>query len=208
MSNNDSLRGKLRKARKECPERSDQYIIPRYCQWDLITEEAIRHQTGLQGVTIEAEEARVIRDEYLQLFGILAYINKVAEIKAFMAEGITDKALPLKRDSDEARERSYLLTRQGGENIFLLDYWDDNLCEEFYKAQRMMTAPVFKLGHHYDFNDSTILPLFTLPSTDGYRGGGYSEIQIRYIHPSHHEFGDNSQPDVSVKARSVNTTLC
>jgi hypothetical protein len=209
MSQNDCLKRKLKNAMIECLKPSGRYMIPRDLQRSLITKEAIIHETVLQGITIEEEEALVICNEYLQLFGILAYMDKAAEIKAFMAEKITDKELPLKRDRDKARKRDYLLRGQGGKTFDLLDDWDESLCKKFCKAQSLMTSPLFELHGHYQFDDSTVLPFIDDPAKEGeaevYRGGGYSEIHTRYIHPSHHEFGDSS---VIIKSLSINTTLC
>lgn len=200
MSLRDSLRKKLREERIECPRGSGAYIIPRCQQKLLITEDAIKDEARLKGVVIEVEKAQSIREHSMRLFGILAYLRRGAQIVDFMAENITDEQLPLKRDMEDYR--NYCLKGPKGETIRLLaERWDDDEREDFYEAQRMMTAPFFELHQHYEFDDSTVLPFIDFAIADGetkeYRGGGYSEIHIRCIHPSHHNFWDRSQPDVS-----------
>jgi hypothetical protein len=201
MSSSDGLKRKLQGERIECPRGTGQYMIPRCKQEQLITEYAIKHELGLQGVIMELEKARSIREHSMQLFGILAYLKRSTEIQTFVDGGITDKQLPLKRDIHDWRD--YCLKGQGGETFTLLESWDDRQCEKFCKAQRLMTAPVFKLHHHYEFDDNTVLPFIDFPAAEDeakdYRGGGYSEIHIRCIHPSQHEFWDSSQDGVSHK---------
>jgi hypothetical protein len=177
-------------------------MVPRCQQEQLITEDTITQETQKRGITLSADKARTIRERSMQLFGTLAHLEREAQIVHFIAEGITDEHLPLKRDIDDWQD--YLLKGQNGETIETLEKWDDEQREEFYKAQQMMTAPVFKLYCHYEFDDSTILPFIDFPAAEGevkdYRGGGYSEIHIRCIHPSHHNFWDGTQPGVSVNS--------
>lgn len=114
------------------------------------------------------------------------------------AEHISDEQLPLKRIIGDWRD--YYLKVRNGETIGSLKTWDDN-DREFYKAQQLMTAPFFELGQHYNFDDTTVLPYIDFAAAEGeakgYRGGGYSEIHIRSIHPSHHNFWDCSQHGAS-----------
>jgi hypothetical protein len=205
MTVNDRLKKRLRNARIECPGGSGSYMVPRCQQEQLITEETIMHETQMKGVLVSIEEARSIRKTSIQLFGTLALLQKEETIVDFIAEGITDEHLPFKRIMDHWRE--YYLKSQNGEPIKTLDDWEDDEREDFYNSQQVMTAPVFKLLGHYNFEESTVLPFIDYPAVKGeskdYRGGGYSEMHIRCIHPSHHDFWDCTQAGVSAPYRTI-----
>lgn len=192
------LKTRLRQVRIECPWGSGAYMVPRCQQRMLITEGVIVQEVQSNGGAIGNDEARSIREDSLQLFGSLAQMGRPDQITAFMSEGITDDQLPFRRDMDHWHE--YRLKTCKEEVVKLLEEWEDDQREELYKAQKLMTAPVFELNGHYIFDESTVLPFIDFPHFEGdrkeYRGGGYSEIHIRCIHPSHHNFWDDSRSGV------------
>jgi serine/threonine protein kinase len=159
----------------------------------LITESAVMNEAK-----VDFETAQCICQNSRQLFGILAYMKRGSDIVAFMADGITDEHLPFRRIVEDGRP--FYMEGKEHENIRILQNWDGHTRKKFCKAQRLMTAPFFECGEHYEFDDNTVLPFIDIPSGEAevteHRGGGYSEIQIRRIHPAHHNFWDSTQPGV------------
>ena len=184
-----NLKMKLWNARVECPPGSEVFIIPISSQESLITEAAVKEEIKASDANIPFTQ----RDKYVHdicstsrtLFCILACARRTADIFALMDQGITDQDLPLRRNLDVGTE--FFLEGSSGKEIPLLKDWETKDRIIFRKWQREMTAPVFIRGEHYNLDSNSVnLPFTKAPVA--YSSGGYSEILIREIHPSHHNF--------------------
>jgi hypothetical protein len=123
-------------------------------------------------------------------------MRKGGEIYALLREGITDEDLPLRREFfGEIDDKQWSLQGRTGKLIKTLDGWTRRAREKFSDVQRLMTSPVFEFGEHYELDDNIVLPFISFRANERtleFRGGGYSEVSIRYIHPSHHGFWEDS----------------
>ena len=74
-----------------------------------------------------------------------------------------------------------------------------------------MTAPVFKLGGHYELDDKAMLPFIPFSLTDyvpEIKQGEYSEVYPVQVHPSHHKFWEKkSSSVVSISPSPYFTTV-
>jgi len=193
-----SLKKKLENARVECPRGSEVFIIPISCQESLITEAAVREEIEAGDANIQSPQ----RDKYVHdicstsrtLFCILACARRTADIIALLDQGITDQDLPLRRNLDVGTE--FFLEGSSGKEIPLLKDWEAKERVKFRTWQREMTAPIFKRGEHYNLDINSVnLPFTEAPNL--HSSGGYSEILIREIHPSHHNFWTCDEQSVS-----------
>jgi len=201
----DQLKNQLRDKRVECPLGSQLFIVPRSAQESLITESTVKSTiSSVRPYITEAklaDEAQQICQHARQLFATLAFIKKEKEICRFLDEGVTDKDLPLQRQFDTViNSLQWMLQRRAGSTIRTLESWNARTREKFSKAQRLMTSPVFQYGEHYELDNSAVLP-FVTPNIDNekkqeFRAGGYSEVYIKCIHPSHHGFWKCSSSSV------------
>jgi hypothetical protein len=123
-------------------------------------------------------------------------MKKGGEIYTLLREGVTDDDLPLRREFfNEIDDRQWVLQGRTGKPIKTLDGWSRRSREKFSDVQRLMTSPVFDLGEHYELDDNIVLPFISFRMNEKaleFRGGGYSEVFIRHIHPSHHRFWEHS----------------
>jgi hypothetical protein len=194
----DSLKTRLRRARKECLKRSQNFFVPRRAQDELLTKDAIAKDIQARNADIGEEEALEYADKACecakQLCATLAYVGKGANICRLLQEGITDRDLPLVRASDG----SFALQRQTGESIKTFEEWSDEDLEDFDRIQYWMTAPVFQDKKHYNLDENAILPFmkFKASETQQAKQGGYSEVFPVRIHPAHHEFWEASGSEV------------
>ncbi|TVY20106.1 Cyclin-dependent kinase 6 [Lachnellula arida] len=202
----DSLKKRLRGARKECLKPSQSFFVPRAAQDELLTRDAIAKDIQARnpdiGEDTALESAEKARECAKQLFATLAYIRKGADICPLLQEGITDQDLPLVRASDG----SFSLQRRTGEPIKTFEEWNDEDLEQFDRVQYWMTAPVFQDKKHYNLDENAILPFMKFKSSETQQAkqGGYSEVFPVRIHPAHHEFWEPSgreddEPLVAVK---------
>jgi hypothetical protein len=123
-------------------------------------------------------------------------MKKGGQMYNLLREGITDDDLPLRREFfNEIDERQWVLQGRTGKHIKTLDGWSRRAREKFSDVQRLMTSPVFELGVHYELDDNVVLPFISFRTNERtleFRAGGYSEVSIRHIHPSHHRFWEHS----------------
>ncbi|KAF2185421.1 kinase-like protein [Zopfia rhizophila CBS 207.26] len=200
MASGTRLKDLLKKARVECPPGSMNFIVPDCDQKEIIAETSVKKELEfVKGKYTQDQIDQCAREvcgkqPARQLYATLAYMRQAPRIFDFLADGVRDKDLPLKRDLTGQRDQ-FILRRNTGETVPTLESWEPILREKFYSIQRMMASPFFKKGEHYDFDSHEVLPFIdfdhdaVLPIT----GGGYSEILIRCIHPSHHDFWDSSK---------------
>ena len=193
-----SLREQLEIARLESHRRPHSFIVPRSIQEELITASTILKDIRARNPEIDESEAAEYAAKACgsakQLYAILAYIKKGAEICSLLDEGISDKDLPLKRvPNTKSRFALYRQTGEEIQEIKTLAAWKDKYLENFDRIQWWMISPVFKDQEHYDLDDKTILPFINFESTPDANGktqGAYSEVYPVCIHPAHHEFGE------------------
>ncbi|TVY43939.1 Calcium/calmodulin-dependent protein kinase type 1D [Lachnellula occidentalis] len=204
----ESLKARLRLARKECPKRSQNFFVPRAAQHELLTKHAIAKDIQARNPNIGEDVAHSFaedaRQRAKQLCATLAYIRKGADICTLLQEGITDQDLPLVRASEGSN--SFALHRRTGERIKTFEEWNDEELEDFNRVQYWMTAPVFQDKEHYNLDENAILPFIKIKSfeTQQAKQGGYSEVFPVRIHPAHHEFWEpygceDTEPLVAVK---------
>lgn len=193
----DSLKTKLRRARKECLKRNKEFFVPIHAQNEILTQDAIAADIQKHrdiGDTEAQKYAEKAHQYAKQLFATLAYTGKAADICALLKEGITDKDLPLVR----ACEGSFALQRPDGKPIKAFEEWNDEDLETFDRVQYWMTAHVFEDKQHYILDDNIILPFmkFKASETQQAKQGGYSEVFPVRIHPTHHNFWSTSGSEV------------
>ncbi|TVY44399.1 hypothetical protein LSUB1_G002054 [Lachnellula subtilissima] len=204
----DCLKTRLRRARKECLKRSQNFFVPIAAQDELLTKDAIAKDIQARNPGIGEDEAYRWAEEARQcakqLCATLAYIGKGADICTLLQEGITDQDLPLVRASES--EESFALQRRTGELIKTFEEWKDEDLEDFDRIQYWMTAPIFQDKEHYNLDEKDILPFMKFKSSETQQAklGGYSEVFPVRIHPAHHEFWEpygceDNEPLVAVK---------
>lgn len=199
------LKDKLHEHRIECPWGSEKFIVPQCAQKSLINESVVESAIRSKQPDItNAELADYVQktcQDARRLFAILAYMRKEGEICRFMRGGVTDNDLPLRRTFDNGDHYvQWRLEGRDGKRIEALESWRTRHREKFSNAQRLMTSPVFEPGQHYELDNSIILPFIGFTHEEGkeleFRGGGYSEVLIKCIHPSHHAFWERSTSTV------------
>jgi serine/threonine protein kinase len=200
----ESLKYLLKKSRMEVPRHPHCFIVPRCRQEELINVVTVAKDIRAQDLTITEDVALDIAKQTCQqarqLYATLAYIKKGADIRGLLDEGICDDDMPLVRKPHG--DRQYALHRRDGNSfkaIDALETWDDNHLERFDRVQWWMTAPVFKLGGHYELDDKAMLPFIPFSPTDPVpeiKQGGYSEVYPVRVHPSHHKFWEKKSPSV------------
>ncbi|OCK99742.1 kinase-like protein [Cenococcum geophilum 1.58] len=201
MSSDAPLKDKLHEHRIECPMGSAKFIVPECAQKSLINESvvesAIRSEHPDINDTELADYVQNICQDARRLFTTLAYMRKEGEICRFVRDGVTDDDLPLQRKFDNGNDYTqWRLEGKNGKRIEALESWKTRHREKFSNTQCLMTSPVFEPGKHYELDNSIILPFIAFTHEEGkeleFRGGGYSEVLIKCIHPSHHTFWERS----------------
>ncbi|KAL9063517.1 MAG: hypothetical protein Q9157_008207 [Trypethelium eluteriae] len=199
------LRQQLHRKRIEAPQRSGQHFIPRCAQEKLITKDVFMDVIRAEYLDLPDSDVAIFVHERFpiarRLFAILAYIQRLEQLRRFLDGNITDKRLPLRRSSEdldgEDTSSEWVLEARGEDgreriHVGALDSWSSDDREEFSHAQRLMTSPFFKRSESYSLDDDEVLPfLYPRPKIED-RRGGYSEIRIRRPYPSHHNFWDRS----------------
>lgn len=163
----------------------------------MINAENVSKDIQLRSFGISEDAARTYAERACgharQLYAILAYIKKGADICALLEEGVTDDDLPFVRKPN-ARSR-FSLHRKNGDAINALESWKDKYLENFDRYQWWMIAPVFTLNDELkELDEKMILPFMLLePSIEEAerREGAYSEVYPVRIHPAHHEFWES-----------------
>lgn len=201
----DSLKEKLRRARRESPRHPHMFFVPICNQDELITVQAVARdiQNGNDNITENEalKYANAACESAKQLYAVLAYIKKGADIGILLEENITDEALPLKRKDDD--QGLFALERRDGQPIETFESWSEKEREKFDRIQWWMTSTVFEDKEHYDLDDKAILPFIRFklePDTQTPMQGGYSEVYPVRVHPAHHKFWKS---DSEVRGNSV-----
>jgi hypothetical protein len=197
MTLQQPLRGKLLKARIECPKQSGKWVLPQCKQDQLITTGAIWREIEANLSSFDDDASReYVRRIHIygpKLFGVLVCVNKQEDIFAFLDNGVTDASLPFRRcivDEQDGDQPQYCLEGKDGNPIKQMDEWEDEDREGFERHQRSMTAPIFEKGMHYVFDENVYLPFYNSgKDIKGPRPGGYGEVLIRGMpHACHHNF--------------------
>jgi hypothetical protein len=205
MTSGTQIKDKLNELRIECPWGSEKFIVPVCTQTSLITESVVESairsaQPDITDVQLTDDRKKICQSGR-RLFATLAYMRKEGEICRFVRNGVTDNDLPFRRKPDNGSHYvQWRLEGRDGKRIEALENWKIRHREKFSSAQRLMTSPVFKPGQHYELDNSIILPFIGFTHEEGkeleFRGGGYSEVLIKCIHPSHHTFWERSASTV------------
>lgn len=196
-----SLSAQLRRVRIECPGRPHSFFIPISDLIRLITIPNIEKDIRDKLQHIEPAEIKYIAEKAClvapKLFAILAFLKKGSEIYTLLRDEVSDKDLPLRRIKD--KNGDFTLRRDSGKSIDTCGHWIDYDIEEFDRIQWWMMAPVFEDKHHYELEESTVLPFIPFKSsedTELKKEGGYSEVYAAKIHPAHHNFWECSKSEV------------
>ncbi|KAH0558400.1 hypothetical protein GP486_004940 [Trichoglossum hirsutum] len=201
----NSLKDRLRRARREWPERSHRFFVPRCAQKSLISQSDVKSIIQAGHPAIEEKDANDYAERTCQsarqLFAILAYMEKGPEICSLLREEVSDNDLPLHRTDSQG---PFTLQRKTGARIETLAKWNDSDLEEFDRIQWWMIAPFFEDKSHYRLEQSATLPFIPFESSDEPKVGGYSEVYFRRLHPAHHNFWErsefeNDEPLVAIK---------
>lgn len=211
MDTDKPLNDKLHKRRVECGWMTEKFFIPQCALKELINESvienAIRSDPNITDAQLTDYLEKICQNGR-RLFATLAYMKKESQICRFVCDGVTDEDLPLRRKSDDGNGHvDWPLEGRNGKRIEALENWKPRQREKFSSTQRLMTSPVFEYGKHYELDNSIILPFIDFKHEEGkqleFRGGGYSEVLIKCIHPSHHAFWESStsteNPLVAIK---------
>ena len=134
------------------------------------------------------------------LFAILASIEEGGQIIALCKEGISDKDLPF-RAVRTVPGNGYELHCEDGRVIQSMKEWGIAQKIRFCRCQYRFLAPVLKLeSSEPRYENGVVIPFVKNEVQDmspPYRGG-YSQVFKREVHPSHHEFPNSGQFQVSV----------
>lgn len=118
-----------------------------------------------------------------KIFAILALVERVRDITAFVKEGLSDDDLPFyTTQKHKTSIKTVCLPKE------LLEGWPIYLLEVFEAYQWMVLAPVFDLRsgriNHYVLEDTICLP-FLKDKDDHGESGGFSDVWRVKIHPAH-----------------------
>lgn len=197
----NALKHQLRHGRIECPRLNHYFFIPICEQQRLITCSNIEKEIRDQGQDFDPTEIKQIAERAHEiaprLFAIAAYMKKGHEIGSLLSDGLSDKDLPFIRRKNKKEAAS--LQRKSGEPIETFKRWSDAEIEKFDRIQWWMISPVFSDKEHYELDDNTILPFIPFEAsadTEQLKIGGYSEVYAVRLHPSHHNFWEESGLEV------------
>lgn len=190
----DSLKEKLRHARRESPRHSHMFFVPQCSQAELITVEAVARDIQVRNDNDIGEDealryANAVCGSARKLYAVLAYIRRGADIRVLLDEHVTDDVLPLRRKADD--QGLFALQQRDGRPIETLESWSEKEREKFDRVQWWMTSPFFEDKKHYELDDKTILPFIRFKAGSDIQRpiqGGYSEVYPVRIHPAHHDF--------------------
>jgi hypothetical protein len=130
--------------------------------------------------------AQTICKSASRLFATLAYIERLETVVTFLDEGVSDDDLPVHFEDFEDSEHGCTFTSKSGKRISSLTNWKPKASDEFCTRQWWMMAPIFRRGHHHEFENCAVLP-FTFIEDIGDSASG-TTFAVK-IHPSHHDFG-------------------
>jgi hypothetical protein len=199
----ESMKEKLRQARIECMEGSLNYMVPICSLNTLVTNDCAREIIRNSNLNLEGEKIfeyaeRICSSvKFTQFFATLLSIKKGGDIRSLVDEGISENDLPIQRKLKDSRP--FILESQAGNAIKTFDNWDVKSREKFAKNQQLITVPIFTEGEHHELHDWTRIPFIDFSRQDKHKKpkqGGYSEVFIRYLHPSHHNFWERLSLDV------------
>jgi hypothetical protein len=189
-----TLHGQLESALVRWPRGTDQFFIPVDAQDRLL----IASRVATEFERLFPNLAPAERLSYVtktcslarKLFAILLLIDKGMSILDFLADGITDKDLPLVQYPKESATSSYTLRTEGRINspISAIENWSRLTIRLFYREQWGLKAPVFEmLGKHYELEDDCVLPFVEDRGNniENVNTGGYSEVWGVRIHSAH-----------------------
>lgn len=204
MTTEDSLREQLFDARLDCPTGSLKWIIPQ-CNLDqFITRQSIIKE--LNDRRAKDYTLRIFNDAQ-RLFAILVCLQKSSDIFAFLDDGVTDEDLPFTRSANGPNHKRTRCSLEGktGRPLQPLHYWNDENRENFQTYQQWMTAPIFRPGKHYDFQQYDHLPLLSMEKElEIPKRGGYGEIFPRAVaHDCHFDFDKSPQCPSSSGSRQI-----
>lgn len=190
LSGEHKLRDSLRCAEKRCHPWRLNHIIPRSQLEALVTVAAVVEDIRARNPLIDLHTAQTYAERVCQcakqLYAILAYLKRGADICPLLDEGITDADLPLVVTEKGEVE----LRKKDGQAIKTIAGWPERHRENFDKYQSTINAPVFNQDEHYDFDPCTYLPFIRLKECENPKGkeGGYSYVYPVRLHPDHHNF--------------------
>lgn len=204
-----TLQGQLELALVQWPRGNEQFFLPVDTQDRLLTAEYIAAEFERLFPNLAPGE----RSNYVsricgsvrKLFAILLGIDKGESITDFLADGITDKDLPLVKYPARTANSCYTLRtkRRIDSPIPAIEKWAWRYVRHFYREQWWLKAPVFDtLGKHYELEDDCVLPF--VEDKEGniknISSGGYSDVWGVRIHPAHQKVFKSTNPKVSASS--------
>lgn len=167
-----------------------------------VREELKRYPTWFESDTVEQITAIVCGDKpFRKIFTLLVVINKLADIKLFIDDGVSDECLPLSRVSRPDSENTFQLSHNrtstrpigpGGcfSNWDAIDIWT------FEEWQWTTISPILKRGSRRNIKHLIFRDEISLPFTEDSRyssgseviQGGFSTVFKVHIHPANHNF--------------------
>lgn len=195
-----SLRDHLLENRIEWPENSDRFFLPCDVLKHAVTSSSIYVELGHHNTEMEEGDRLMttisIRSSAVKLFALLVSLGKGQLIYNFLDENIGDKDLPFQRSDEANKSGTYKFCSKLNVPIPLkcMVDWDSRSVVEFSRMQCSMDPPVFEYCHHYEIDDSCVLPFLNSEgSSDEVKEGGFSTVWKAKIYPAHHRFRDKTR---------------
>lgn len=183
-----------------------------------VREELNRYPKSFHSDTVEQITEIICGDKpYRKIFTLLVVINKLADIKLFIDDDVSDECLPLLRVSRPDSENTFQLgdsptSTRPVRQIGLFADWDAIDVWTFEEWQWTTISPVLKRGSRRNIKHLRLRPEISLPFTEDCRyssgsdviEGGFSTVFKVHIHPANHHFRG---PEVSCPGFGRKTLL-
>lgn len=199
------------------PASEGQRFLPLDKLWEIVCPEAIRRELQIRLKLCPAELHRIaneicdsddhreggeimrISTSRRRLFAVLVLINEVERILLLIAEGLSDRDLPLALSNMSSQGRSYQILTRGQDSTPVRAFQTLQVMKVdlFYAQQWSMLAPFFQIADsdksqvvHYKLDPRTTLPFIQGGKFDfeNHARGGFSNVWKVKIHPAHHDF--------------------
>lgn len=178
-----------------------------------VRQELKRYPLWFDSNTVELVTETVCGERPLRrIFTVLVIMNRLADIKSFIDDSVSDESLPLVRMSETNSRSTFQLgsnriSKRRVQQLACFANWDAIDIWTFEEWQWTTLSPVLERGRRRDVKHLNLRDELSLPFTTDSRHssqahvieGGFSTVFKVHIHPANHRFHG---PEVSCRFRS------
>lgn len=184
-----------------------------------VREELKRYPRWFKSDNVEPITALVCGNKPLRkIFTLLVIMNKLADIKLFIDDGVSDECLPVSRVSRTDSENTFQLghsrtSTRPTRRLGCFANWDAIDIYTFEEWQWTTLSPVLERGRRRNVKHLILQDELSLPFTEDSQcssgsdviEGGFSTVFKAHIHPANHRFhGSEVSPRVTLSQHSAN----